>query len=166
MERARSILNPKLLLVIWVIWDTSDFFVEHKTSSMCFVTETPILFYLFVSKISLALSPQIWEENSLSYALTIFAPIAPKSALRSQRIARQRIIKRSCREANRDHRRNGLRGEMFCHCHRDWFRFARSERQWNLSHLIESIAKILPTVRWIYLVCLTTKSVFISLSGA
>jgi hypothetical protein len=44
MEVARPILNPRLLLVIWVIWNTLDLFVEQKTNSMCFVTETRILF--------------------------------------------------------------------------------------------------------------------------
>jgi hypothetical protein len=44
MGIASPILNPRLLFVIWVIWDTSDLFAEQKTSFMCFVTETRILF--------------------------------------------------------------------------------------------------------------------------
>jgi hypothetical protein len=37
-------LNPRLLPVIWVIWDTSDLCREQKTSSTCFVSDTRILF--------------------------------------------------------------------------------------------------------------------------
>jgi hypothetical protein len=44
LEVARPILDPRLLLVIWVKWNTSDLFVEKKTSSMPFVMETRILF--------------------------------------------------------------------------------------------------------------------------
>jgi hypothetical protein len=44
MEIVRPILNLRLPLVIWVIWDTSGLFLEQKTSSMCFLTEIRILF--------------------------------------------------------------------------------------------------------------------------
>jgi hypothetical protein len=70
MEIARPILDPRLLLFIWVIWDTSDLFVEQKTLSMCFVTKTRILF-VYIDDISGSLTSNLGGKG-LSYALTTF----------------------------------------------------------------------------------------------
>jgi hypothetical protein len=70
MEIARPISNPRWLFMSWVIWDTSDFFVEQKTSSMCFVTETRILF-VCLEDISGSLTSNL-RGKGLSYALTTF----------------------------------------------------------------------------------------------
>jgi hypothetical protein len=70
LEIAKLILNLRLLLVIWVIWDDASLFLEQKTSSMSRKSE----FHLFLLKISLAVSPQIWEEKGLPCALTTFGP--------------------------------------------------------------------------------------------
>jgi hypothetical protein len=70
MEITRSILNPRLLLVIWVIWDPSDLFIEQETSSICFVTETRILF-VCLEDISVSLTSNL-RRKGLSYALITF----------------------------------------------------------------------------------------------
>jgi hypothetical protein len=74
MEIARAILNSRLLLVIWVIWDTSDLLVEQKNGFMCFITETRILF-VCLEDISGSLISNL-RVKGLSYALTTFISAA------------------------------------------------------------------------------------------
>jgi hypothetical protein len=64
MEIARRILNPRLLLVIWVIWDTSDLFLDQRTSFMCFVTEIRILF-VSLEDISGSLASNLRRKRSI-----------------------------------------------------------------------------------------------------